>query len=104
MHCGTSVIIPVHNGAAYIAAAMRSALDQLDSTDELIVVNDGSTDNTLVQIANVADARVRLVQSPRRGVSAARNFGFQAARGEFIAFLDHDDLWPPGRHEHLIGA
>jgi len=102
MHWGTSVIIPVHNGAAYIPEAMTSALVQLDQSDELIVVDDGSTDDTSSRVAAVADPRVRLLRTSRRGVSAARNAGFDASRGQFIAFLDHDDLWCPNRHRAML--
>jgi Glycosyl transferase family 2 len=98
----TSVIMPVHNGARYIAEAMASALVQLDQVDELIVVDDGSTDGTQSVAADVDDPRIRVLSTPRRGVSAARNVGLAAARGEFIAFLDHDDLWPTDRHKRLL--
>jgi glycosyltransferase involved in cell wall biosynthesis len=87
----TSVIMPVHNGAAHITEAMASALAQLAQTDELIVVDDHSSDRTLSVVAAMAEPRVRVLSTPRRGVSAARNVGLAAARGEFIAFLDHDD-------------
>lgn len=98
----TSVIIPVRNGAAYISEAMSSALAQLDNKDELVVVDDGSTDDTLHRVAAVADARVRVLTASRRGVSAARNAGFDASRGQFVAFLDHDDLWCPDRHRTML--
>jgi glycosyltransferase involved in cell wall biosynthesis len=101
MHLGTSVIIPVRNGAAYIGEAMSSVLVQLDQKDELIIVDDGSTDDTRSVITAAADSRVRVLATPPRGVSAARNIGLAAARGEFIAFIDHDDLWPAGRQEFM---
>jgi glycosyltransferase involved in cell wall biosynthesis len=98
MNPSTSVIMPVRNGAAFIAEAMASALVQIDQADELIVVDDHSSDGTLSIVAAVADPRVHALSTPQPGVSAARNIGLAAARGEFIAFLDHDDLWPGGRH------
>jgi glycosyltransferase involved in cell wall biosynthesis len=101
MQLGTSVIIPVRNGAAYIGEAMTSVLHQLDEKDELIIVDDGSTDDTRSVITAAADSRVRVLATPRRGVSAARNIGLAAARGEFIGFIDHDDLWPAGRQEFM---
>ena len=98
----TSVIMPVRNGVRYIAEAMTSALVQLDQVDELIVVDDGSTDGTRSIVLGLGDPRVRLLSTPRRGVSAARNVGLAAARGEFVAFLDHDDLWPTDRHKAML--
>ena len=103
MHFGASVIIPVRNGAAYISEAMTLALAQLNQEDELIVVDDGSTDDTLGRVAALADSRIRVLSAPRRGVSAARNVGFDASRGQFIAFLDHDDIWCPCRHRVMLG-
>jgi glycosyltransferase involved in cell wall biosynthesis len=103
MHFGASVIIPVRNGAAYISEAMTLALAQLNQEDELIVVDDGSTDDTLGRVAALADSRIRVLSAPRRGVSAARNVGFDASRGQFIAFLDHDDVWCPCRHRVMLG-
>jgi glycosyltransferase involved in cell wall biosynthesis len=102
MGTGTSVIIPVRNGAAYLAEAMASVLVQLDRNDELIVVDDNSTDDTSSVAAAIADPRSRMLRSTGRGVSAARNAGLAAARGAFIAFLDHDDTWPAGRHETTL--
>jgi glycosyltransferase involved in cell wall biosynthesis len=98
----TNVILPVRNGARYVAEAIRSVLVQLDEDDELIVIDDASSDNTMSVIAAIADARVRVLSSPGCGVSKARNIGLAAARGEFIAFLDHDDLWPAGRHAPML--
>jgi glycosyltransferase involved in cell wall biosynthesis len=103
MDLDTSVILPVRNGAAYIGEAITSVLVQLEEKDELIIVDDGSTDDTRSFIAAAADSRVRVLTIPPRGVSAARNFGLAAARGEFIGFIDHDDLWPAGRQEFMRG-
>ena len=94
----TSVILPVRNGQRYVMQAVVSVLEQLDDGDELLIVDDGSTDDTALLLAEIADRRVRNLAGGGRGVSAARNCGLAAARGELIAFLDHDDLWPAGRH------
>ena len=102
MSPSTSVIMPVRNGAPFIAEAMQSALVQLALTDELIVVDDHSSDRTSSVVAAIADPRVRVLSTPRRGVSAARNVGLAAARGELVAFLDHDDCWPAGRHAVML--
>jgi glycosyltransferase involved in cell wall biosynthesis len=98
----TTVILPVRNGALFVGEAIRSALAQLDPADELLVIDDGSTDDTVSVVAAVADPRVHLLAAVRRGVSAARNYGLAVARGKFIAFLDHDDYWPADRHRLLL--
>ena len=89
-----SVIIPTHNRGWILKDAIDSVLAQ-DYTDyELIVVDDGSTDNTR-QILDSYGRDIAVVQQPNRGVSAARNRGIDASRGGLIAFLDSDDLWLP---------
>lgn len=98
----TSVIIPVRNGTRFIAEAIQSAASQLAADDEILVVDDASTDATRALLADLRDSRLRVLDGSGRGVSSARNIGFAAARGEFIAFLDHDDLWPPSRHAALL--
>jgi glycosyltransferase involved in cell wall biosynthesis len=104
MNLRTNVIMPVRNGAPFIEEAIRSALPQLAIDDEVIVVDDASTDETRAILARIQDRRVRVLDGLGRGVSSARNIGLAAANGEFIAFLDHDDLWPPSRHAVLLEA
>lgn len=89
-----SVIIPVYNKEKYIGAALRSVLEQPFRDIEVIVVNDGSTDGSLAIINQIAsnDGRVRVVDIPNGGVSHARNVGLNYAQGEWIQFLDADDL------------
>lgn len=99
----TSVIVPVFNGATLVAEAIHSIVAQLDAADEVIVVDDASTDETPLVLAALTP-RISVLQGRGEGPSAARNLGIAAARGEFIAFLDHDDLWPPGRHRALLAA
>lgn len=99
----TSVIIPVRNGRRFILEALDSVLVQLADDDEIIVVDDASTDGTDRLLRNL-DKRVVILDGLGRGPSAARNTGLAKARGACIAFLDHDDLWPPGRHAALLGA
>jgi glycosyltransferase involved in cell wall biosynthesis len=94
----TSVVIPVHNGEAFVGEAVVSVLTQLQAGDELIVVDDASSDGTRDQLARISDSRLSVLDGPGRGVSVARNLGLATARGRFLAFLDHDDLWPAGRH------
>lgn len=99
MHGSTSVIIPVRNGAGLIGEAIASALAQLHAQDELLVVDDASTDATCAVVAACTDPRVRLLSCPGLGVAAARNVGLRSAHGEYVAFLDHDDTWPASRHD-----
>jgi len=99
----TTVIIPVRNGERFVREALDSVLAQLGEGDEVIVVDDASTDGTLACVQGI-DPRVRVLFAAGRGPSAARNLGIAAMRGEFVAFLDHDDLWPPDRHRQLLGA
>jgi glycosyltransferase involved in cell wall biosynthesis len=90
-----SVVVPAYNAAATIEATMRSILGQSYKDLEVIVVDDGSRDDTLAILAPIAatDARVRIVQQPNGGVARARNRGIAEARGDFIAPVDADDLW-----------
>jgi glycosyltransferase involved in cell wall biosynthesis len=99
----TTVIIPVFNGEEFIDEALASVLPQLGADDEVVVVDDASTDRTRNRLHR-CDPRVSVIDSPGRGPSAARNVGLALARGAFIAFLDHDDLWPAGRHRALLCA
>ena len=103
-HGSTSVIIPVRNGERLVGEAIASALAQLGAVDEIVVVDDGSTDRTRGVVEATTDPRVRLVSSGGRGVSAARNVGIGVAGGDFVAFLDHDDTWPDLRHATMSGV
>ena len=104
MMARTSVIMPVRNGIRFIEDALHSVLQQLAPDDEIIVVDDASTDGTRSVVARIPDARVRILDGVGRGVSSARNIGLAAVVGEFIAFLDHDDLWPAQRHRTMMQA
>lgn len=99
-----SLIMPVFNGARLIREALDSALPQLTPDDEVIVVENGSTDNTRAIVEQYPDRRIRLLTLPVPSLTAARNHGIRHARGEFISFLDYDDLWPAGRQHGLISA
>ena len=89
-----SVIIPVFNGERYVQQALESALGQTHPRMEIIVTNDGSTDDTLTTLAKYAHA-VTIITQRNSGIAAARNRGVAMASGDFVAFLDHDDLWAP---------
>jgi glycosyltransferase involved in cell wall biosynthesis len=95
-----SVIIPVFNGAGRLAAAVASVRPQLHAGDELIIVDDGSTDATPAVIAALGPG-VTALRQHNAGASAARNAGLRRATGEAVAFLDHDDLWTPHRQSAL---
>ena len=88
-----SVIMPCFNSAQSVAGSAASALGQTMRNLELIVVDNGSSDQTMPIVEAIGDSRVRVLRQPIRGVSAARNMGIEAARSEFIAFLDSDDTW-----------
>lgn len=89
-----SVIIAVHNGAATIGRALSSVFAQTIPAFEIVVVDDGSTDETASLLASYGD-RIRLLRQPNRGVSASRNAGIRVSRGEYVAFIDDDDEWMP---------
>lgn len=93
-----SVVIPSWNRAHIVCEAIESALSQRIGRVEVIVVDDGSTDNTVSVLARRFGSQVRLLRMPRRqGPGAARNAGIRLASGELLAFLDSDDLWLPGK-------
>src|SRR5512141_170042 len=89
-----SVIIPSYNRANYLPLAIDSILAQTDPATEIIIVDDGSTDNTPDVVKSFGD-KVRFYEQHHAGVSAARNYGLSLARGNVIAWLDADDLWEP---------
>lgn len=88
-----SVIIPLYNKEKYISNTINSVLNQSFPDFELIIVNDGSTDNSLAEIEKFTDNRIKLVSQTNSGESSARNHGISNAKYEYIAFLDADDLW-----------
>lgn len=94
-----SVITPAYNVAPFIGAAVKSVIDQTETRFEYIVVSDGSTDTTIEKAQEAAgdDSRVRIIDAPHGGSSAARNEGLRVASGEFISFLDGDDCWRPDK-------
>lgn len=96
MNSDVSVVIPVFNQARFVGDAVSSALGQTLSPLEVIVVDDGSTDETPEVLRQFATApRVKIIRQDNRGVAAARNAGVAAAHGKYLAFLDADDIWLP---------
>jgi glycosyltransferase involved in cell wall biosynthesis len=90
-----SVIIPLYNKEGTIIRALNSVLNQKKQCFEIIIINDGSTDNSVRKVETIKDPRIKLFSQKNNGVSSARNFGIKMAKGEYIAFLDADDEWLP---------
>src|SRR6478736_2185706 len=90
-----SIVIPAYNYAHYLPETIASVLAQSFARFELLVVDDGSTDNTKAVVQALKDPRIRYVWQPNRGLSAARNTGIAECRFNYVAFLDADDLWQP---------
>src|ERR1044071_5647779 len=88
-----SVIINAYNSEAYIADAIKSVLNQSRAVDEIVVIDDGSIDATRQVVEEFADQGIKFIQQQNMGVSAARNKGIRETTGEYIAFLDADDMW-----------
>jgi glycosyltransferase involved in cell wall biosynthesis len=100
-----SVVIPTRDRSRLLALTLRSALWQRGVDLEVVVVDDGSADDTAETVAGLGDPRVRLVRhDTAQGVSAARNRGIAEARGEWVAFLDDDDLWAPDKLARQLQA
>jgi glycosyltransferase involved in cell wall biosynthesis len=91
-----SVIMPAYNAERYVLEAVRSVLDQDYQPVEIVLIDDGSTDNT-VELVRREAPQARIIQQANSGVAAARNTGLQGARGELLCFLDADDGWFPGK-------
>lgn len=94
--------MPVYNGADYILESIKSVLTQTFTDFELIIVDDGSTDNTRNIVQTIEDKRVHFIRQVNQGVSSARNTGLMSARGGRVCFLDCDDLYYPNFLETLI--
>lgn len=95
-----SVVIPTYNRAGLIRRAIESVLSQTYENYEIIVVDDGSTDNTKECVQTIGDDRVKYIKSPvNRGQANARNIGIRRAKGKYIAFQDSDDVWLPEKLE-----
>lgn len=90
-----SVVIPLYNKEKSVASTLRTVLNQTFTDYEIVIVNDGSTDNSVAEVEKVQDDRIRLIHQQNAGVSAARNRGIKEAKGDLIAFLDADDEWKP---------
>jgi CDP-glycerol glycerophosphotransferase len=101
-----SIIVPVYNVEEYIAGALDSLLAQTLTSWEAVVVDDGSTDRSAAIVTSyaAADARIRVIRQDNAGLGAARNAGIRQARGQFLTFLDADDLIPPRAYKTAVEA
>lgn len=97
-----SAIIPTYNRRALVERAVRSVLAQSRTVQEIIVVDDGSTDGTGAALASLFGDRIRYVRQDNHGVSSARNRGLELARGAYLALLDSDDEWLPDKTEQQV--
>ncbi len=95
-----SIIIPVYNGEKFLKEAVESVYAQTYKHFEIVVVDDGSTDGTVELVKSYPD--IQLIEQEHKGVAAARNNGLSHARGEYIAFIDCDDIWNPDKIEKQI--
>lgn len=92
-----SIVVPMLNAQAYVERALHSILAEREVDLEVVVVDDGSTDRSRELVQSIGDPRVRIVDGPRRGISASLNAGLRAAAGNILMRCDADDLYPPGR-------
>ncbi|HEY9633636.1 MAG TPA: glycosyltransferase family A protein [Coleofasciculaceae cyanobacterium] len=97
-----SVVIPAYNAMAYLPETVDSVLRQTFTDFEVLIINDGSSDNIVEWASGVKDPRVKLISQENQGVSIARNTGIAQAQGEYIAFLDADDLWEATKIEAQV--
>ncbi|WP_294591284.1 glycosyltransferase family 2 protein [uncultured Bacteroides sp.] len=97
-----SVVIPLYNKEHTVLNCIHSVLNQSFTQFELLVVNDGSTDNSVNEVSKIADERIRIVHKTNGGVSSARNLGIELASFEFVSFLDADDSWEPNYLEEVV--
>lgn len=99
-----SIVVPAYNAARFLPAALHSLQAQTRDDWEAVVVDDGSADDTAAIAHAVKDSRIRVLQQPNRGVSAARNLGFASTNGEYVIFLDADDELLPDALARFGGA
>ncbi|EDX76939.1 glycosyl transferase, group 2 family protein [Coleofasciculus chthonoplastes PCC 7420] len=99
-----SVVIPVYNGEKTIRQTIESVINQTFSNFELIVIDDGSQDSTLDIVRSISDSRLKVFSFPNAGLATSRNRGIQLASGDYISFIDADDLWTGNKLEAQLKA
>ncbi len=99
-----SIIIPFYNAERYLTQTLRSAIAQTWENKEIILIDDGSTDGVLFKLNDYKSERIKIFQQENKGAAAARNFGLTKAKGDFIQFLDADDLLSPNKIEKQVLA
>ena len=97
-----SVIIPVYNAEKYVAATIKSVLSQTYENFEIIIVDDGSPDGSIGICQQFKDSRIKIIRQPNKGLPGARNTGIRHAIGDYLAFLDADDIWVPEKLEKHV--
>lgn len=97
-----TVVIPLYNKELSVKSTIQSILNQTFKDFEIVIVNDGSTDNSLKVVQEINDTRIRIIDKPNGGVSSARNRGIQEAKYEWIAFSDADDIWEENHLQTIL--
>lgn len=96
-----SVVIPLYNKSENITRTLKSVQEQTHTDFEIVIVNDGSTDDSVEKVEDFKDSRIKLYHKKNGGVSDARNYGISRSTRPFIAFMDADDLWKPNYLEEM---
>ena len=99
-----SIIIPVYNKETFLENTIKSVLQQSFTDFELIIINDGSTDNSESKIKSFSDPRITYLKKENGGVSTARNLGIEMAAASYITFIDADDYWYPNFLEEMVSS
>jgi len=97
-----SVVIPAYNAIAYLPESVESAINQTFTDLEVLIIDDGSSDQTVEWASQITDPRVKLISQKNKGLSGARNTGIAHAQGEYVALLDADDIWEPTKLEKQV--
>ena len=97
-----SVIIPVYNAEKYVAATVKSVLSQTYENFEILIIDDGSPDSSIKVCKQFKDPRIKIIRQENRGLPGARNAGIRHAQGDYLAFLDADDIWLPEKLEKHV--
>lgn len=98
-----SIIMPIYNAENTLEEALSSVLSQLTEHDELIAVDDASADNSLALLKQLNDPRIKIIEHAKnQGIAGARNSALPYVSGDYVAFMDSDDVWPEGRHRKVL--